>query len=103
MVAGADEFREAKVLLSRDRMAGLERLKKLLDEIVEEIAPGWKGSGMTLAEYAAAKRYPNFFHEMADRIESSVRVVESGDAPDTTLVSAMAFLIEVRNRLRRTR
>lgn len=90
----------AKVVARKDKARALALLKDLSDRVIEVAAPDWKPEEESLAEYAAIRRYPDFFHEMADRIEGSWRFFKvAGEDDIISAFSAAAFLLEVLRRL----
>ncbi len=96
---------EAKLERAKEiaRMNGSEALmllREVAEAAVREFAPDWDPDEESLAEYAASRRYPDFFHEMADRIEGSWRfVMEAGPEDVLGAISSTAFLLEVVRRL----
>jgi len=95
-----DRFREAKGILKGDPTGALALLREIAFEAMKKAAPGWNPREEGLAEYSSRRRYPDFFHEMADRIESSWRfVIQADESQILGVLSSTAFLLEVVRRL----
>ncbi len=101
MISELEEGLErAKKLVHEDPGAALALLREVAEEAMKIAAPDWNPSNESLAEYAAVRRYPDFFHEMADRIEGSYSFVMQASERDVLgAVSSTAFLLEVVRRL----
>ena len=101
MISNLEEKLErAKELAHRNPDSALALLREVAEEAVRIAAPDWDPSNESLAEYAAVRRYPDFFHEMADRIEGSYRfVMQAGEGDVLGAISSTAFLLEVLRRL----
>ncbi|MDK2383793.1 MAG: hypothetical protein QI199_03140 [Candidatus Korarchaeota archaeon] len=94
------KLERAKELAHRDPGSALALLRKVAEEVLRVAAPDWDPSRESLAEYAEVRRYPDFFHEMADRIEGSYRfVMQAGEGDVLGAISSTAFLLEVLRRL----
>ncbi len=95
-----EKLERAKELAHRNPDSALALLREVAEEAVRIAAPDWDPSSESLAEYAAVRRYPDFFHEMADRIEGSYRfVMQAGKEDVLGAISSTAFLLEVLRRL----
>ncbi len=98
-----EELERAKKLAREDPDNALALLRGVAERAMKIAAPDWDPSSESLAEYAAVRRYPDFFHEMADRIEGSYRFVMQASERDVLgAVSSTAFLLEVLRRLPRS-
>ncbi len=92
-------FNEIREIYKRDPEMAISLMKSLVKEIKERIAEDWDGS-IPLSQYASARRYPDFFHEMADRIEWSFKFVERATKDEILMaLSSLGFLMEVYRRL----
>ncbi len=93
------EFEEIRNLTKRDPRKALSLMKSLARELKARIAVDWDGT-TSLSEYASLRRYPDFFHEMADRIEWSFKFIEEASSEDVLMaLSSLGFLMEVYRRL----
>jgi len=90
------EFEEAKKLAAYDEERALSIIREISISVMKLIAPEWDGS-RSLAEYSATRGYPDFFLEMADRIEDSFKFCLEGSQLSSIIVSA-AFLLKVAER-----
>ncbi len=98
-----EKLERAKGLARREPRKALALLREVAEEAVKIAAPDWDPSSQSLAEYAAVRKYPDFFHEMADRIEGSYRfVMQAGEKEVLGAISSTAFLLEVVRRLPRS-
>ncbi len=95
-----EKLERAKELAHKDPGNALALLREVAEEALKVAAPDWDPSNESLAEYAAVRRYPDFFQEMADRIEGSYRfVMQAGEGDMLGAISSTAFLLEVLRRL----
>ncbi len=93
-------YREIRELYRRDPRKAIQIMKELAKRIKEEIAEDWN-EGIPLSQYASVKKFPDFFHEMADRIEWSFKFIEGASEDDVLMaLSSLSFLMEVYRRLR---
>ncbi len=92
-------FEEIREVHKRDPESALSLMKSLAKELKERIAGDWDGS-VPLSQYASSRKYPDFFHEMADRIEWSFKFVEEATINELLMaLSSLGFLMEVYRRL----
>ncbi len=91
----------ARKLLRRDVDKALSLIKEIASEAIKIAAPGWDPQCQCLAEYSSSRKMPDFFREMADRIEWSWRfVMEAKEFDALMALSSTAFLVEVVRRLK---
>ena len=105
MVVSLEELEKklvmARELLRRDVGKALSLMKEVASEAIKMAAPGWDPRYECLAEYSSLRKMPDFFREMADRIEWSWRfVMEAKELDALMALSSAAFLVEVVRRLR---
>ncbi|ACB07726.1 hypothetical protein [Candidatus Korarchaeum cryptofilum] len=91
------EFEEAKKLAAQDEERALSIIREISIRTMKLMAPEWDCS-ISLAEYSATRGYPDFFLEMADRIEDSFKFCLEGSQLNSIIASA-AFLLKVAERL----
>ena len=91
------EFEEAKKLAAQDEERALSIIREISIRTMKLMAPEWDCS-ISLVEYSATRGYPDFFLEMADRIEDSFKFCLEGSQLNSIIASA-AFLLKVAERL----
>ncbi len=95
-----DKLEEAKLYLRKDPTKSLKLLREIAEESLRIAAPDWNPEKESLAEYSSTRRYPDFFHDMADRIEGAWRFARQADESNILgVLSSAAFLLEVLRRL----
>ncbi len=95
-----DKLEEAKIYLRKDPSKSLSLIREIAEESLKIAAPDWNPEKESLADYSSRRRYPDFFHDMADRIEGSWRFARQADESNILgALSSAAFLLEVLRRL----
>ncbi len=95
-----DKLEEARSYLKKDPSKSLKLIREIAEESMKIAAPEWDPDEESLADYSSKRRYPDFFHDMADRIEGSWRFARQVDESNVLgALSSVAFLLEVLRRL----
>ncbi len=95
-----DKLEEARSYLKEDPSRSLKLIREIAEESLKIAAPGWNPEEESLADYSSRRKYPDFFHDMADRIEGSWKFARQANESDVLgALSSAAFLLEVLRRL----